>query len=68
MPASSSTLCRFESRADRLTDWRLHAVLVDQFIAAFKLPPSQLILDLDASNDAVHGRQDGTRFHGYCDR
>ena len=32
--ASASTLCRFENRADRETAWRLHEVLLDQFIAS----------------------------------
>ncbi len=34
--ASASTLCRFENRADRESAWRLHEVLVDQFVASFK--------------------------------
>jgi hypothetical protein len=65
--ASSSTLCRFEHQADRATAWRLHEVLVDQFIASFKRPPKRLILDFDATDDAVHGKQDGAQFHGYYD-
>jgi len=65
--ASSSTLCRFENRADRDTAWRLHEVLVEQFIASFKRSPKKLILDFDATDDAVHGRQDGAQFHGYYD-
>ena len=39
MLASASTLCRFENRADRETAWRLHEVLLDQFIASFKRAP-----------------------------
>ena len=31
--ASASTLCRFEKRADRAAAWRLHPVLLEQFIA-----------------------------------
>jgi len=63
--ASASTLCRFESRADRESAWRLHEVLVDQFIASFKRPPKKLILDFDATDDPVHGEQDGRFFHGF---
>ena len=63
--ASASTLCRFENRADRGTAWRLHEVLLDQFIASFKRAPKKLILDFDATDDPVHGEQDGRFFHGY---
>ena len=63
--ASASTLCRFENRADRETAWRLHEVLLDQFIASFKRAPKKLILDFDATDDPVHGEQDGRFFHGY---
>ena len=63
--ASASTLCRFENRADRETAWRLHEVLRDQFIASFKRAPKKLILDFDATDDPVHGEQDGRFFHGY---
>jgi len=65
--ASASTLCRFEQRADRALAWRLHEVLVDQFIASFKRVPRQLILDIDATDDKVHGNQQGKFFHGYYD-
>ncbi len=63
--ASASTLCRFENRADRETAWRLHEVLLDQFIGSFKRAPRKLILDFDATDDPVHGEQDGRFFHGY---
>ena len=63
--ASASTLCRFENRADRESAWRLHEVLVDQFIASFKRAPKKLILDFDATDDPVHGEQEGRFFHGF---
>ena len=65
--ASQSTLCRFENRADRDAAWQLHRVLVEQFIASFKHRPKKLILDFDATDDAVHGKQEGRFFHGYYD-
>lgn len=65
--ASASTLCRFENRAEREAAQRLHAVLVEQFISSFKRPPKKLILDFDATDDAVHGKQEGRFFHGYYD-
>ncbi len=65
--ASSSTLCRWENRADREAAVRIHEVIVDQFIASFKRAPKKLILDFDATDDAVHGKQEGRFFHGYYD-
>lgn len=65
--ASSPTLCRMENRADRATTVRLHQVLFEQFIGSFKHPPKKLILDFDATDDAVHGCQEGRFFHGYYD-
>lgn len=64
---SASTVGRVERRADRAAAWALHAVLVEQFIASFKTPPAELILDFDATDDAVHGTQEGRFFHGYYD-
>jgi hypothetical protein len=65
--ASSPTLCRFENRADRDAAIAVHKVLLEQFISSFKKAPKQLILDFDATDDAVHGRQTGRFFHGYYD-
>ena len=56
--ASSATLCRWENRADREAAWKLHEILVEQFISAFKRAPNKLILDFDATDDVVHGKHD----------
>jgi hypothetical protein len=63
--ASSPTLCRLENRADRRTAAAMSRVLVEQFIASFKVAPTELILDFDATDDRVHGLQEGRFFHGY---
>lgn len=65
--ASPATLCRFENRITRQCLARMSGVLVDQFIASFKRPPKELILDFDATDDRVHGDQEGKFFHGYYD-
>lgn len=65
--ASPPTLCRLENRADRAAAWALHRVLVEQFIASFRRAPKELVLDFDATDDAVHGEQEGRFFHGYYD-
>jgi hypothetical protein len=63
--ASSPTLCRLEARVDRKAAVAFHQVLVDQFIASFKEAPTELVLDFDATDDRVHGDQEGRHFHGY---
>jgi hypothetical protein len=65
--ASAPTLCRLENWADKRTAWRLHQVLVDQFIASFKQAPQELVLDFDATDNPLHGQQEGRFFHGYYD-
>jgi len=63
--ASSPTLCRLDNRADHAVAWAVHGVIVDPFIASFAAPPRELILDFDATDDRVPGRQEGAHFHGY---
>ncbi len=65
--ASSPTLSRLENRADRSAAAAFHSLLVEQFIASFDRPPSEVILDFDATDDPVHGRQEGRFFHGFYD-
>ena len=65
--ASSSTLCRFEQRAQHQWAIAIHHELVEQFIASFAHPPQELVLDFDATDDPVHGHQPGRFFHGYYD-
>ena len=65
--ASPSTLCRLENRLTRGDLFRMAKVFVEQFIASHDSPPEQLILDFDATDDPVHGQQEGRFFHGYYD-
>jgi len=65
--ASAPTLCRLENRAGRAALVRMARALVEQFIASHDRPPGCLILDFDATDDPVHGRQEGRFFHGYYD-
>lgn len=64
---SPSTLCRFENAITRGSLVRMSEVFVDRFIASFKRPPKELILDFDPTDDRVHGKQEGRFFHGYYD-
>jgi hypothetical protein len=65
--ASQSTLCRLENRADKKALFAVHEVMLQQFIASFRKAPRKLILDFDATDDRVHGMQEGRFFHGYYD-
>lgn len=63
--ASSPTLCRLENRATCQVAWDMHRVLFDQFIASYRQPPQELILDFDTTADQVHGSQAGAFFHAH---
>ena len=65
--ASAPTLCRLENRSRREDAVKMHEVLLDTFVASRKKPPRRLVLDFDATDDVVHGRQQGRFFHGYYD-
>ena len=65
--ASPSTVGRLERAADRSWAWAAHVTMVEAFIASFDTAPDELVLDFDATDDAVHGRQVGRFFHGYYD-
>ena len=40
-------------------------MLVEVFLQAHREPPQAIVLDLDATDDPVHGNQEGRFFHGY---
>jgi len=46
---------------------RVEALFVELFLQAHAAPPDEIVLDLDATDDPVHGRQEGRFFHGYYD-
>jgi hypothetical protein len=43
----------------------LDALLVDLFLEAHPRPPREIVLDLDATDTPLHGRQEARFFHGY---
>jgi hypothetical protein len=45
----------------------IEGLFVDLFVEAHKTPPTEIILDLDATDDPLHGHQEGRFFHGYYD-
>ena len=46
---------------------RIERLFVDLFLEAHRRPPKQIILDLDATDDPLHGHEEGRFFHGYYD-
>jgi hypothetical protein len=73
--AGKSTLNRLELSKPEAT--RYHKISHDAaaierlfaglFLAAHRRAPEQIVLDLDATGDPLHGRQEGRFFHGYYD-
>ena len=73
--AGKSTLNRLE--LSLLAATRYHKIshnpaairnlLVDLFVEAHERAPREIILDLDATDDPLHGDQEGRFFHGYYD-
>jgi len=63
--ASCPTLCRLENRVSHKTCVELSRLLVEVFIESFDSPPEELTLDFDATDDPVHGQQEGRFFHGF---
>ena len=73
--AGKSTLNRLELSRDEPTRYHkvshdpvaIEGLFVDLFLEAHKKAPKQIILDLDATDDPLHGNQEGRFFHGYYD-
>ena len=42
-------------------------LMVDVFLESYDKAPDQIVLDLDATDFAIHGRQEGRFFHGFYD-
>ena len=73
--AGKSTLNRLELGGAAPTPYHkighdpaaIEGVFVDFFLDAHTSAPKQIILDLDATDDPLHGHQEGRFFHGYYD-
>jgi hypothetical protein len=73
--AGKSTLNRLELSLSAATRYHkishdpkaIEMLFVDLFLEAHKRAPTQIVLDLDATDDPLHGDQEGRFFHGYYD-
>jgi hypothetical protein len=74
--AGKSTLNRLELHPAAGVD-RYHKIMPDSagierlfvelFLEAYPKAPAEIVLDLDATDDPLHGHQEGRFFHGYYD-
>ena len=74
--AASATLNRLEWSPEKVSELsRYRKITVDHqaverffvttFVRSFSTPPARLTLDLDTTDDPLHGQQEGRFFHGY---
>ena len=71
--AGKSTLNRMElgtgmpTRYKKITFWRdsVDELLVDVFLEAHSAAPAEIVLDIDTTDMALHGNQEGKFYHGY---
>jgi hypothetical protein len=73
--AGKSTLNRLELSREVATRYHkiahdpaaIEGLFVTLFVEAHRVAPQEIILDLDATDDPLHGHQEGRFFHGYYD-
>jgi len=58
--AAGDRYCRISLDPDAVDE-----LLIDLFLEAHDEAPEEVVLDLDATDDPIHGQQDGRFFHGY---
>jgi hypothetical protein len=73
--AGKSTLNRLELSRETATRYHkiapdpsaIESLFVTLFLEAHETPPEEISLDIDATDDPLHGHQEGRFFHGYYD-
>jgi hypothetical protein len=76
--AGKSTLNRLELHPRHILDVdkyhriqvngrKVNEFFVDAFLDSYRKAPKRIVLDLDATDDPLHGQQEGRFFHGYYD-
>lgn len=64
-PAKANAKSRYKkivAKQNQLSAW-----FVKAFLRLNPTPPEEIVLDLDATDDPIHGHQSGRFFHGYYD-
>jgi hypothetical protein len=62
-PAKATASDRYKKVVYRGGD--IDDFFMDEFFRAHRHPPKSIVLDFDATDDPVHGNQEGRFFHGY---
>lgn len=57
---ASERYCKIVYDEDAIAD-----LFVQEFLDSHRKPPERIVLDLDATDDPLHGQQEGRFFHGY---
>ena len=73
--AGKSTLNRLETGVPAVSRYKqigwdeaaIGRTFVEVFLSSFESAPQQIVLDLDATDDPLHGHQEGRFFHVYYD-
>jgi hypothetical protein len=64
-PTGANAKSRYKKVVARHRD--IESFFVKTFLALHPQPPKEIVLDLDATDDPIHGHQLGRFFHGYYD-
>ena len=64
-PVGADEKSRYKKVVARHRD--IESFFVETFLALHSVPPKEIVLDLDATDDPIHGHQLGRFFHGYYD-
>lgn len=64
-PVGADAKSRYKKIVARHRD--IESFFVETFLSLHRAPPKEIVLDLDATDDPIHGHQAGRFFHGYYD-
>jgi hypothetical protein len=64
---SQPTMCRLENLPTITALKRMMAAMVELFCDSFERVPTRIVLDIDDTEDRVHGRQELALFHAHYD-
>jgi hypothetical protein len=64
---SQPTMCRLENLPGPVALKRMMAAMVELFCDSFEQVPRRIVLDIDDTEDRVHGQQQLSLFHAYYD-
>jgi hypothetical protein len=66
--ASQPTMTRLENSVSRTDLYRIGRALVDIFLDSYSKPPKEIVLDVDDTNNTIHGQQQMRLFNAYYDQ